>query len=245
MSDQPHKQVIEAALYVAAEPLNLENLKQLVDISADQVKAIIAELQEEYQNRGVELVKVASGFRFQARQEYAVWLKQLYENTSPRYSRALLETLALIAYRQPITRAEIEDIRGVAVNTKIMRTLQEREWIKVVGFRDVVGKPAIFGTTKQFLDYFNLTSLSDLPPLEEIMDLDKAEKQLQEQLSLMSQQIETDEASTENNSEAGSEDDAAIIDENSEMVIEDNSEIVNENSEVVSENNQELSPEQS
>lgn len=184
MSEAHYKHLIEAALFSSQEPLDLDKIKRIIDDETIDVKALVTTLQEEYQERGVELVKVASGYRFQAKQAYAPGLRQLYEKNPPRYSRALLETLVLIAYRQPITRGEIEEIRGVAVNANIMKLLQERDWIKVVGQKDVPGKPALFATTKAFLDYFNLKSLSDLPPLDELVDLEKAERELAEQLTL-------------------------------------------------------------
>lgn len=188
MSEIKRKQIIESAIFAAAEPVSVERLQQLFEEitrpSTVEIKALIAELVADYQDRGVELQEVASGYRFQARHEFAPWLQRLWEKKPPRYSRALLETLALIVYRQPISRGEIEDIRGVVVSTEIMKKLLEHEWIKIVGYRDVPGKPAMFGTTKKFLDYFNLKSLSDLPPLENIVDLDQLEKQLTEQLGL-------------------------------------------------------------
>src|SRR5690554_4573769 len=127
-------------------------------------------VQESCADRGYELVEVASGYRFQVRSEYAPWASRLWEERPQRYSRALLETLAIIAYRQPITRGEIEDIRGVAVSTNIVKTLMEREWIRVVGHKDVPGRPAMYATTRQFLDHFNLTSLAELPPLAELRE---------------------------------------------------------------------------
>ncbi|MFN9966721.1 MAG: SMC-Scp complex subunit ScpB, partial [Lysobacteraceae bacterium] len=138
----------------------------------------IAQLQEASATRGVELVEVASGFRFQVRREVQPWVSRLFTERPQRYTRATLETLALIAYRQPITRGEIEQIRGVAVNANIVKMLEEREWIRVVGHRDVPGRPALFGTTRAFLDYFNLKSLDELPPLSEIRDLGELEPQL-------------------------------------------------------------------
>lgn len=188
MSTEERKFVIEAALFASAEPLTAERLQQLFDgrsrPTISDIKAVIAELTEDYQDRGVELQSVASGYRFQAKTKFADWLQRLWERKPPRYSRAFLETLALVAYRQPISRGEIEQIRGVAVSTDIMKKLLEREWVKVVGHRDVPGKPALYGTTKHFLDYFNLTSLSELPPLQDLVDLDQIEKQLNEQLVL-------------------------------------------------------------
>ncbi|MCH9744690.1 MAG: SMC-Scp complex subunit ScpB, partial [Gammaproteobacteria bacterium] len=155
-------QILEAALFAAGEPLNLERLALMFDESDrpsnKELRDAIASLTKFYEDRGVELVEVASGFRFQSRVDYAPWLKKLWEKKPPRYSRALLETIALVVYRQPITRGEIEDVRGVVVSSNIMKTLLEREWVKIVGHKDVPGKPALYATTKQFLDYFNLKS---------------------------------------------------------------------------------------
>ena len=163
------KNIIEAALMVSEQPLTVERLAALFkpfEMEArlyESVRQALNELREEYAGRGVELKEVASGFRFQARAELSSWLNQLWEERPPRYSRALLETLAIIAYRQPITRGEIEEIRGVSVSSGILRTLLEREWIRVAGHRDVPGRPGIYVTTPQFLDYFNLKDLSELP----------------------------------------------------------------------------------
>lgn len=184
MEEVSAKTLLEAALFSSNEPLDMDKLKKLIDREASETKALIEELQADYVGHGVELVKVASGYRFQVPQRFASHMAEIREKNPPRYTRAFLETLALIVYRQPITRGEIEEIRGVAVNPKIIKTLQEREWIKVVGQRDVPGKPALLGSTKQFLDYFNLRSLSDLPPLSEVVDLEQAERQLTEQLTL-------------------------------------------------------------
>lgn len=190
MSQEERKYIIEAALFAAAEPLNVERLQQLFDgrsrPSVSDIKATIAELTTDYEERGVELQRVASGYRFQAKTKFAVWLQRLWEKKPPRYTRALLETLALIAYRQPITRGEIEQVRGVAVSTDIIKKLLEREWVKVVGHRDVPGKPSLFGTTKAFLDYFNLKNVADLPPLQDLVDFEKIEQRLGEQLPLES-----------------------------------------------------------
>ena len=143
-----------------------------------EIGKALAELGDDYAERGLELKEVANGFRIQVREETNPWVARLWEERPQRYSRALLETLALIAYRQPITRGDIEEVRGVSVRTNIIRTLQEREWIRVVGHRDVPGKPALFGTTKVFLDYFNLQNLDDLPSLAEIKDMDSIEPEL-------------------------------------------------------------------
>lgn len=178
MKQELVKKIIEAALMVAGRPLTINQMLDLFEKDVDQpersdVRAALTELQGDFADRGVELKEVASGFRFQVRSDYAQWVNRLYDERPPRYSRALLETLAIIAYRQPITRGEIEDIRGVSVNTNIIKTLQEREWIKVVGHRDVPGKPELLATTRQFLDYFNLKQLSELPSLAEIKDYDQ------------------------------------------------------------------------
>lgn len=174
MTPPPLKIIVEAALIAAGGPLTLDQIGALFDESErperPRLKAVIGELQEEYRTRGIEIAEVAGGFRVQVRPLVAPWVARLWDEKAPRYSRALLETLALIAYRQPITRGEIEEIRGVAVSTNIVKTLTEREWVRVVGHRDVPGRPALYATTRKFLDYFGLRSLSDLPPLAEIRD---------------------------------------------------------------------------
>ncbi|WP_303901162.1 SMC-Scp complex subunit ScpB [Thiohalomonas denitrificans] len=176
------KKIVESALFAAGEPLSLDRLQGLFEEEERPDKGALREtieaLQADCERRGVELREVASGYRFQGRAETARWVSRLWEEKPARYSRALLETLALVAYRQPITRAEIEDIRGVSVSTNIMRTLQEREWVRVVGHRDVPGKPAMYATTRQFLDYFDLKTLDDLPPLSELRDIDKLNAEL-------------------------------------------------------------------
>lgn len=169
------KNIIEAALLAAGQPLSVERLLTLFEGDApgrDEIRQALEMLREECAPRSLELVEVSSGFRLQVKQDYAPWVTRLWEERPVRYSRALMETLALIAYRQPITRAEIEDIRGVSVSSQIIKTLHEREWIRVVGHRDVPGKPAMYGTTRQFADHFNLKTLDDLPTLAEIRDLD-------------------------------------------------------------------------
>lgn len=170
------KSIIEAALLTAAEPLSVERLLTLFEQGERPeraaVRAALEELKQDYQGRGVELVEVASGFRFQVRQELTLWVLRLWQERPPRYSRAVLETLALIAYRQPITRAEIEQVRGVSVSSSTLRTLLERNWIKIVGQREVPGRPALYATTRDFLDYFNLKSLAELPPLAELRAID-------------------------------------------------------------------------
>ena len=175
MSDAYLKNVVEAALLAAARPVPVSELLQIFDEqsrpSAKQVRAVLEELAADYDGRGVTIRETANGFRFQVRSEFAQEVSRLWPDRPRKYSRALLETLALIAYRQPITRAEIEEVRGVVVSTNITRTLMERGWVRVVGYRDVPGKPAMLGTTKEFLDYFGLKKLDDLPPLAEVREL--------------------------------------------------------------------------
>ena len=179
------KAIIEALIMVSDQPMSVDRIKTIMnnhqDVDNQQIRQCLSELQDDYQTRGIQLVETASGFRFQANQDYQQWIADLFQERPPRYSRAILETLAIIAYRQPITRAEIEAIRGVAVSTSMTKALLEREWIKVLGHRDVPGRPSIYGTTKQFLDYFNLKSLSDLPSLQEIKDIDQWVKQIEDQ----------------------------------------------------------------
>jgi len=176
------KRIVEASLLAAAQPLSLAQLSALFGETEtpnhDDLARALAELGDECAGRGVELKEVASGFRYQVCQDVHSWVARLWTERQTRYSRALLETLALIAYRQPITRGEIEQIRGVAVSTNIVKTLEEREWVRVVGYRDVPGKPALFGTTRSFLDYFNLKSLDELPPMAEIRDIEDFDPQL-------------------------------------------------------------------
>ncbi len=182
--DSASKHLIEAAIFSSPDPLSADKLKSLV-AEGVSIPDIIQELQADYETRGIELKKVASGYRFQVRGDFAKPLSALREKNPPRYTRALLETLVLIAYKQPITRGEIEQVRGVAVSSNIIKTLQDREWVKVVGHKDVPGKPALFATTKDFLDYFNLSNLSELPPLSEVSDIEQAEEKLVEELNLL------------------------------------------------------------
>jgi segregation and condensation protein B len=176
------KAIAEAALLAAAQPLSVAQLLQLFDeheaVSQSALGAALQALGEDCSGRGVELREVASGFRMQVRAEWAGRVSRLWTERQSRYSRALLETLALIAYRQPITRGEIEAVRGVAVSSSIIKTLEEREWIRVVGHRDLPGRPTLFGTTRAFLDYFNLKTLDELPTLAEIRDLEALEPEL-------------------------------------------------------------------
>ncbi|MGL5498020.1 MAG: SMC-Scp complex subunit ScpB [Aeromonas sobria] len=164
------KTLIEAALFVAGRPLNVSELKSSVladyPVTSRYVQLLLAEIRQDYSTRGVELKEVASGWRFQARQEYAEELSRFWSERAPRYSRAVMETLTLIAYRQPITRAEIEAIRGVAVSSQIVNTLKERGWVRSIGHKEVAGRPELLATTREFLDYFNLQSLEQLPELD-------------------------------------------------------------------------------
>lgn len=164
------KRVLEAALLAAREPMSTADMKKMFDeeLSTDILRKLLDELREEWVERPVELIQLASGWRFRTRAEYLPYIERLNPERPPKYSRAVLETLAIIAYRQPVTRGDIEEIRGVAVNTNVVKTLEERGWIDVVGHRETPGRPALFATTKQFLDDLGLRSVSELPPLEQI-----------------------------------------------------------------------------
>jgi len=177
------KPILEALFAASDKPLSVNTIFDLFvgDLEQpgkDDIRKAIHELADDYNNSGVELKQVASGFRLQVKPAYELWVSRLWEQKPPRYSRALMETLALIAYRQPITRGEIEDIRGVSVSSNIIKTLQEREWVKSLGHKDAPGKPTLYGTTSGFLDYFNLKSLNQLPTLAEIRDLDQYHPEL-------------------------------------------------------------------
>jgi len=176
------KHILEAALLAAGQPLSHTQLGALFSDEerppTGEISKALEQLEEDCSGRGIELKKVASGYRLQVRQSLHGWVSRLWKERPQRYSRAMLETMSLIAYRQPITRGEIEAVRGVSVSTNIIRTLQEREWIRVVGHRDVPGKPALFGSTRTFLDYFDLQNLDDLPSLAEIRDMENLEPEL-------------------------------------------------------------------
>ncbi len=178
----PLKKILEGALLAAGKPLDLAALESLFSerdqVDKELLNAALDGLAADCEERSYQLRKVSSGYRLQVRQELAPWINNLWEEKPKKYSRALLETLSLIAYRQPITRGDIEQIRGVAVSSDIIRSLEEREWIRVVGHRDVPGRPALFATTRQFLDYFDLRSLNELPPLGEIRDIDEINAEL-------------------------------------------------------------------
>jgi segregation and condensation protein B len=187
MENEPLKLILEAILLAAGRPLNIDQLLVLFEEhekpERSAIREAIARLQADYEGRGIALVEVGGGYRIQVRDTMQAWVGRLWEEKPARYSRALLETLALIAYRQPITRGEIEEVRGVTVSTNIMKTLQERDWVQVVGHRDVPGRPAMYGTTRQFLNYFSLKSLDELPSLAELRDLNAIGEELQLDLS--------------------------------------------------------------
>lgn len=169
------KNIIEAVLLAAGEPVTIKRLQNILsesELTHNDIAKALENLAKDFEDRGIELKEVASGFRLQTKQTLQPWITKLWEEKPKKYTRALLETIALIAYRQPVTRGEIEEVRGVAVSSYIIRTLMDRDWIRVLGYRDVPGKPAMFGTTKEFLDYFNMKSLQDLPTLAEIKDIE-------------------------------------------------------------------------
>lgn len=202
------KNIIEAALLAAGGPLSLDMMLTLFldeeQPEKKELREVLDQLKQDYEGRGIEVVEVGSGWRIQVVEEVSLWVSRLWTERAPRYSRALMETLALIAYRQPITRGDIEDIRGVSVSTNIIKTLLEREWVRVVGTRDVPGKPSLYGTTREFLDYFNLKTLDELPPLAEIRDLDEINRSLDLN--------DTDKASDDNVPSTESADEAIAAD---------------------------------
>ena len=207
-------QILEGAILSAGRPLTIQNMAALFEEDARpenaEIRAALKDIAERCEGRGFELQEVASGFRFAVRQELGQWVSRLWTERPARYSRALLETLALVAYRQPITRGEIEEIRGVTVSTNIIRTLHERDWIRVVGHREAPGRPAMYATTRQFLDYFNLKHLDELPPLAEIRDFDSLTKELGfEDLT----DPAAEEATTETDMEDAAEGDTAATEE--------------------------------
>jgi len=191
--DNKVKMIVEGLLLAAGRPLTLDNIIQV--FSADEkpdrkeLNLVMQSIADDCNDRGFELKEVASGYRFQVKQDLSEWVAKLWEERPPRYTRALLETLALITYRQPITRGDIEEIRGVAVSSNIIRTLLDREWVRVVGHRDVPGRPAMFATTKQFLDYFNMKSLQELPPLSEVKEIDRSNRETNSNDDLLNQRV--------------------------------------------------------
>lgn len=186
MNEEQLKRIIESVLFASGQPVDMKKFMEVFPEEGhpgeEAIKQALETLKQDYQGNSIELKQVSSGFRFQVRQDYADWVARLHEERPARYSRATLETLALIAYRQPITRAEIEEVRGVSVSSQIIKSLMEREWIRVVGHRDVPGKPALYATTKTFLDYFNLKSLEELPPLADLRDIDSINAELDLQI---------------------------------------------------------------
>jgi segregation and condensation protein B len=196
------RRIIEGAIMAAGEALSVDKLHGLFEEheapEKSEIKDILQLIADDYEGRGFQLVEVASGWRFQVREDVATWVNRLWEEKPQKYSRALLETLALIAYRQPITRGDIEDVRGVAVSSQIIRTLVEREWVKVVGHRDVPGRPSLYATTRQFLDYFNLKSLDELPTLSELKDIDSINGSLD-----LSEDVASDEGAEPDAGEEG------------------------------------------
>lgn len=209
MNNEELKQIIEAVLFATDEPLSMNRLMNLFpddnNPGRDAIKQAIAAIQDDYATRSLELKEVGSGYRFQVKQDYAHWSAKLWEERPARYSRATLETLALIAYRQPITRGEIEEVRGVSVSSQIIKSLMERDWIKVVGHRDVPGKPALYATTREFLDYFNLKSLEELPTLAELRDIDAINAELELTMPDDANQPASDDAVNELTAQENSE----------------------------------------
>lgn len=174
MDEEQLKRIIEALLLASNEPISIERIQEVFDEwqkpTADQVKSILLSLSEDYMSQSFELISVASGYTVRTKKEYSHWIARLHIEKPSKYSRALLETLAIIAYKQPVTRADIEEIRGVVVSSQTMKTLLEREWIRIAGHKDVAGKPAVYTTTKEFLNYFNLKHLNELPTLPEVLE---------------------------------------------------------------------------
>ena len=204
MKSDKLKNILEAILISADKPLSVEKLLGFFEpedlVNRNDVKSSLTHLQAARDSRGFELIETSSGFRFQTKEEYKKWVTQHWDEKPAKYSRALLETLSLIIYRQPITRAEIEDVRGVAVSSHIIKTLQEREWIRIVGHKEVPGRPSLLGTTRQFLDYFNLKSLDEMPSLSEIQDIEKLYPELDLKMPEENESVEISEEKLERNS---------------------------------------------
>lgn len=200
------KQLVEAAIFVADSPLTIEQLQTSVldglNVSKNALNEVLKELTLDYQARGIQLIEVASGFRFQSVDSLSPWLSKLWQEQAPRYSRAMLEILSLIAYRQPITRGEIEDVRGVSVSSHIIKSLSERGWIKVVGHKEVPGRPSLYATSKGFLDYFSLKSLSELPSAETFVNM-QSQSQAQHLFSSASANNSTDDTPLVQSDESG------------------------------------------
>lgn len=249
MSIEPEllRKIVEAALMAAGKPLSIAQLQLLFDEdekpSKEEFSAAFEDIQTDCEERGFELLEVASGWRFQVKQDFAKWVGRLWEEKPQKYSRALLETLSLVAYRQPITRGDIEQIRGVAVSSHIMKSLLERDWVKVVGHRDVPGRPSMYATTKDFLDYFNLKSLEELPTLAEIRDLDSLNQEFNLDLEAPPTSLEfteDEEPNVDNKDELQHQDDI-----NDEIAALEDDSSTDEEAEESSEEIDELSDEES
>ena len=231
------KNILEAVLLSADRPMKVPQLEALFEEdddkpTRDEIRQGIQELGEGYAERGFELKQVASGFRLQVKQDFAPWVGKLWEDKPARYTRALLETLSLITYRQPITRGEIEEVRGVSVSSNIIRTLLERDWIKVLGHKDVPGKPTLYGTTREFLDYFNLKSLDELPSLAEIKDIDQIYPELVLEEAANTEQSESE--SSESTEEQGADDQKGDLNSEDTLEVEAEAEIEVDESETPS-----------
>ncbi len=220
------KNIIETSLLVNGKPQSIKQLLVLFENHEDsadkeQIEKALELLMIDYADRGIELTEVANGFRIQARKEMEPWISKMFQEKPPRYSRALLETLVLIAYRQPVTRSEIEQVRGVGVSTFIMKTLLEREWVRIVGHREVPGRPAIYATTKEFLDYFNIKGIEELPALSEIKDLDKHPQVLELSAVGVADESDITEALLNQEQDTGIES-VSIIEESSQVTEQNN-----------------------
>ena len=242
MEKEQLKTILEAVLMAASSPLSVDGLLNIFEEhqrpERDELQAVLDEMISDCDARSYELKKISSGYRFQVKKDYADFVSRLWEDKPARYSRALLETLALIAYRQPITRGEIEAVRGVSVSSTIIKTLDERDWIKVVGHRDVPGKPALYATTKAFLDYFDLASLDDLPSLQDIRDID----QINAELDLRMPGVEQTDAENTVADEQATDDTETLI--NLEVADESEEDTVDSDSTPVSESEQVVAAEQ-
>ncbi|TFW19088.1 SMC-Scp complex subunit ScpB [Duganella callida] len=216
------KRVLETALLCAREPLSIHSLKKLFveldeqdrprgpGVGADTIKELLEELRSDWAGKGVEVISLSSGWRFQSRPEMKIYLERLHPEKPPRYSRATLETLAIIAYRQPVTRGDIEEIRGVAVNSQTIKMLEDRGWVDVIGYRDVVGRPALLGTTKQFLDDLGLNALSQLPPLQQISDMQNGDRSIEALEAALQENFEKAAPGAEQQTEEGTDGESPV-----------------------------------
>lgn len=232
MDAEQLRRIVEAALLAAGDSLDIAALQKLFDEEfvpeRDEIQAALEDIEADCRDRGYELKRTASGYRFQVKAQYAQWIGKLWEEKPKKYSRATLETLALIAYRQPLTRGDIEQVRGVAVSSDIIRTLHDRGWIRSVGHRDVPGRPALYATTRQFLDNFNLQSLEQLPPLSEIRELSSIDRELQFEEALGEGSAEEGKASVDDDDDDDSDGDgetneAALLDDEQRQVAAEDS----------------------